>query len=137
MTRLSTHILLLSLACTVLLPAYATARGELAAACRDDVQRLCPGVPPGGGRIGRCLREQAAKVSAPCKQAIVAMRARGGREQAGGACRDDVARLCPDAAGDRNALRQCVRAHARELSDGCRNALAALRRQRRAEPPAR
>ncbi len=135
MRRLSTHLLLL--ACTLLPLAHAIARGELATACHDDVQQLCAGVAPGGGRIAGCLREHATKVSPACKQAIAKAKARGGRGAAGAACKDDVARLCPDATGNRDALRQCLRAHAGELSDGCRTALATARQQRRGEPPGR
>jgi len=37
-------------------------------ACGGDVQRLCAGVQPGGGRIGKCLQANWANVSAGCKQ---------------------------------------------------------------------
>jgi len=39
-------------------------------ACQDDIQRLCPKVQPGGGRILACLKEQKQSVSQGCKQAI-------------------------------------------------------------------
>jgi hypothetical protein len=35
-------------------------------ACRDDINRLCAGVQPGGGRILACLREHTADVSPGC-----------------------------------------------------------------------
>lgn len=41
------------------------------AACNPDVQTLCAGVQPGGGRILACLKEHQDKVSDVCKQAIV------------------------------------------------------------------
>ena len=41
------------------------------AACASDVQKLCAGVPPGGGRIIACLKQHQAEVSDGCKQAIV------------------------------------------------------------------
>jgi cysteine rich repeat protein len=40
-------------------------------ACASDVQKLCAGVPPGGGRIIACLKQHQAEVSDGCKQAIV------------------------------------------------------------------
>jgi len=43
---------------------------DLRAACGADVQALCAGVPPGGGRIIACLKQHQAEVSDGCKQAI-------------------------------------------------------------------
>jgi hypothetical protein len=40
------------------------------AACETDVQKLCAGVQPGGGRIIACLKEHKDQVSDGCKQAI-------------------------------------------------------------------
>ena len=41
------------------------------AACASDMQKLCAGVPSGGGRIIACLKQHQAEVSDGCKQAIV------------------------------------------------------------------
>ena len=41
-------------------------------ACRGDVQRLCSGVQPGGGRIAKCLREHVQQVSPQCLEAAKA-----------------------------------------------------------------
>jgi Cysteine rich repeat len=57
---------------------------RLAAACGKDVQTLCPGVLPGGGRIGQCLKAHASQVSPGCKSAIAAaMAAQHGAKPAG------------------------------------------------------
>jgi hypothetical protein len=46
-------------------------------ACGADIQKLCAGVQPGGGRILQCIKEHAADVSPGCKTAIAqAMAAR-------------------------------------------------------------
>jgi Cysteine rich repeat len=39
------------------------------AACADDAQKLCAGVPSGGGRIVACLKEHKDSLSDRCKQA--------------------------------------------------------------------
>ena len=39
-------------------------------ACASDVQKLCAGVPSGGGRIIACLKQHQAEVSDGCKQAV-------------------------------------------------------------------
>jgi Cysteine rich repeat len=44
---------------------------EARVACDSDIQTLCAGVQPGGGRILACLKEHKDKVSDPCKVAIV------------------------------------------------------------------
>jgi hypothetical protein len=44
-------------------------------ACRSDLQRVCPGVQPGGGRIGQCVREHIRELSGGCRQALLALRA--------------------------------------------------------------
>jgi hypothetical protein len=41
------------------------------AACETDIQKLCPGVPPGGGRILACLKQHKDQVSDGCKQAVI------------------------------------------------------------------
>ncbi len=48
--------------------------GPVMEACQKDVQTLCPGVQPGGGRIVACLKKNQAKVSDACKEAVKAQR---------------------------------------------------------------
>src|SRR5215510_7134493 len=111
---------------------HGPARGQLvrARACRGDVEKFCQGIPPGGGRLIRCLEENSAKLSAGCKKVIGAGGAEaGGAEASGGAtsaktaCRGDAMRLCADAVGDQVKMKQCLQAHAAQLSDGCKTAL--------------
>jgi hypothetical protein len=40
------------------------------AACQADVQKLCPNIQPGDGRIKHCMRENRASVSDQCKAAM-------------------------------------------------------------------
>lgn len=47
------------------------ALSEARAACATDIQSLCAGVEPGGGRILACLKQHKAQVSEPCRQAVV------------------------------------------------------------------
>jgi len=41
-------------------------RTQIVRACAGDVDRLCPGVPPGGGRLKACMKAHASELSAPC-----------------------------------------------------------------------
>lgn len=43
-------------------------------ACKADVERLCAGIQPGGGRIAGCLKQNEAQLSAACKDAIAKSR---------------------------------------------------------------
>jgi len=47
------------------------AMAEARAACGTDIQKLCAGVQPGGGRILACLKQHKDQVSDGCKQAVV------------------------------------------------------------------
>ena len=38
--------------------------------CKADTERLCPNVPPGGGKIKACLMERKMEVSVGCAQAL-------------------------------------------------------------------
>jgi hypothetical protein len=39
-------------------------------ACREDYTRLCAGVAPGGGRIKKCMADNAANLSPRCQTAL-------------------------------------------------------------------
>ena len=45
-------------------------RAAIAQACRADVERLCSGIQPGGGRIAACLRDKHERIGAPCRSAL-------------------------------------------------------------------
>jgi hypothetical protein len=47
---------------------------EIRAACDADIQKLCPDVKPGGGRILACLKQNKDAVSDGCKQALMTAR---------------------------------------------------------------
>ena len=53
--------------------------------CRGDYDRLCGGVPPGGGRILACLQNHASQLSAACGQAMPRAEALKNSAIAGGA----------------------------------------------------
>ena len=42
----------------------------LRAYCKPDIERLCPNVPPGGGRIKECLMQQKMQLSVGCAKAL-------------------------------------------------------------------
>ena len=46
--------------------------------CRADMERLCSGVPPGGGRIVRCLKAHKMEMSVGCAMTLRRIKARMG-----------------------------------------------------------
>jgi len=45
-------------------------RGALRQACMSDVQTVCAGIAPGGGRIKQCMTEKFDQLSDGCKSAL-------------------------------------------------------------------
>lgn len=43
----------------------------IAHACGADIDRLCPGVPPGEGRIKACMKAHVMELSAPCTDELL------------------------------------------------------------------
>jgi hypothetical protein len=100
----------------VLLLAAGTARaGD--DACKPDVERLCAGITPGGGRIAACLKANEAQVSPACKAELASV-ARKVREL-GAACEDDVLSLCPDIKPGQGAVLRCLRDNLFSVTPGC------------------
>jgi hypothetical protein len=72
--RLALHCLTVLVLCTSTAARAAQSDGQpslaaLRAGCAEDAQKLCGGVPSGGGRIVACLKEHKDSLSARCRQA--------------------------------------------------------------------
>lgn len=109
-------------------PTPAAAQGGAMQVCREDVARLCAGIPRGGGAIARCLAEHESELSGACREQLSEHRER--REQVRAACADDAQRLCPDSEPGRG-LARCLEQHRAELDDACREALPERQGRRR------
>ena len=48
---------------------------QLRAVCRADIERFCPGVQPGGGRVAKCMKQHVQELSPECTEAVKARRA--------------------------------------------------------------
>jgi hypothetical protein len=91
-------------------------------ACAADWQRYCRDVPPGGGRILRCLSRQVDLVSQPCFQALTAWGLTA--VNAFKMCLPDVAALCPGVPPQSGPALACLQQNADKLSKACRDSLA-------------
>ena len=67
---LKSHESELAPACQKLIGRVGTAAREVHEACKNDVEKLCQGIQPGGGRILACLKSHEAELSGPCKAAF-------------------------------------------------------------------
>ena len=90
-------------------------------ACRADVERLCPGIPPGSGRITACLKAMQADVSKACKAELATV-ARKVKE-VGAACADDVRSWCADVKPGQGDVLRCLAANESSLAPACRDVL--------------
>ncbi|MGK6312643.1 cysteine rich repeat-containing protein [Neorhizobium sp. DT-125] len=48
---------------------------EVRSACEADVQKLCNGVQPGGGKLMQCLQQNASSVSKTCSARLMEIKA--------------------------------------------------------------
>lgn len=76
----------IALAACVALPSYAADAAASAphgdGACKADIEKLCPNVQPGEGRIKACMKEHRKELSKECKQDLMkARKARKGGEE--------------------------------------------------------
>jgi hypothetical protein len=90
-------------------------------ACKADVERLCKGVKPGGGRIIRCVKEHEADLSTECKEAMA--EARQEIREWAQACEPDVQKFCKDAKPGGGRILRCLGEHEAELAPACKAAL--------------
>jgi hypothetical protein len=111
------------------------ARGQDAAhtasnACREDMERLCSDVKPGGGAKIRCLKDHEGELSDACRTQITE-RSRQVHDHASKviqACGDDAKRLCADVEPGSGRISHCLRDHKADLSSNCRDGLDQLPR---------
>lgn len=65
-------IMLALTACAVVLSAGAVQaqQNDVAKYCKADVERLCKGVAPGGGRLLKCLKANPDQLTVGCAKAL-------------------------------------------------------------------
>ncbi|MFA5975232.1 MAG: cysteine rich repeat-containing protein [Elusimicrobiota bacterium] len=111
-------------------------------ACRDDMEKLCPGVK--GKESRQCLNQHEAELSAACKQNIaeVKERVKERADEVKKVCQADVQKFCSDVKPGEGRIVHCLKAHAPDLSAACRKEMGKNRKMMRprqgdaATPPA-
>ena len=91
---------------------------EGSGACRADVQKLCKGVQPGGGRIAACLKQHESEISPGCRERIA--EAREEVKEIAEACKADSEALCKGVQPGQGRIMRCLAEHNDKLSSACR-----------------
>jgi len=82
------------------------------AACEYDLDRFCPHVVAGGGRIIQCLRRNERRLNGLCYQAVQVVRAIH-------VCRADAYRLCSHVAPGEGRIIRCLDRNQPKLNPSC------------------
>jgi Cysteine rich repeat len=81
-TKFSAHCAVAVLGGCMLQPQFSCAQSasqsDPRTACASDIQKLCTGVPQGGGRVLACLKQHKDEVSDGCKKAVLAAMGQSG-----------------------------------------------------------
>jgi hypothetical protein len=96
-------------------------------ACSADVEKLCAGIPRGGGRIAACLKANAAQVSPGCKAELASV-ARQVKDL-GEVCADDVQSLCPGVKPGGGAIVMCLSEYFYSVSPACQDVVRSARQK--------
>jgi hypothetical protein len=91
--------------------------------CKPDVERLCQGIPQGGGRIAACLKSHEADLSPACRDHLAVARERMKAFEE--ACRPDAGRLCQGIKPGQGRIWACLKSHEAELAPPCASAMQA------------
>jgi len=112
----------------MLSPQLASAQGS-GHPCKADQEKLCPGLKPGDGKFGPCMKQHEAELSPEC----AAFRKEGQerRKAVRMNCKADAEKLCADVAKGEGALVKCLKGHEGELAQACADALKAMPAARR------
>jgi hypothetical protein len=78
MARLTT-LTVLSLVAMSYPGSMMAAQGSLMKYCMADIERLCAGIEPGGGRLVKCLKSHKEEMSVGCAQALMKLKSEAGK----------------------------------------------------------
>lgn len=100
--------------------------------CLGDVQRLCPDVTPGSGRVVACLRRNEERLSNDCRAKVDSDQARAVElvQQFSRDCRPDVGQFCAKVEPGEGRVLDCLDGHLPELTATCQAQMTRLTRSR-------
>jgi hypothetical protein len=95
---------------------------EMRGACRADMQKLCKGIQPGGGRLAMCLKQHESELSPGCQQRIAEAKEEG--KEFAEACKADAGTVCKGVQPGQGRVMRCLAENKDKLSSGCRAEIA-------------
>lgn len=95
---------------------------EMRGACRADVQKLCKGIQPGGGRLAVCLKQHESELSPGCQERIA--EAKQEIKEFAEACKADAETVCKGVQPGQGRVLRCLAENKEKLSSGCRAEIA-------------
>jgi len=103
------------------MPVHAFTEG----ACRDDMQKLCGDVKPGGGSIQDCLKQHEADLSQACKDNIAEGKQKRQEKlnEIKAACKQDLQQFCANVTPGEGREMACLKAYGDKISAGCKEKL--------------
>jgi len=113
--------LIAPLAALLLVSPAAVAQEGPGTACKADREKFCPGMKPGDGQLGACLKQHEAEFSPECQAAR--KEAEEARKNIRMSCKADMEKFCADAPKERGGIMKCLESHASELEQSCADAL--------------
>jgi hypothetical protein len=108
-------------------PAAPAAEG----ACKQDADKLCPGLTKGDGKLGPCMKEHKDELSQACKDEMTAGMAKhkekldAMKAKLDAACGADADKFCKGLKPGDGKYGACMKEHKDEVSQGCKDAMTA------------
>jgi hypothetical protein len=90
--------------------------------CKNDIERLCPGVKPGGNRLMQCLTKNQSRLSPSCAATIREVQESAAKEFE--PCQDDRQKFCKGVSADGGGLARCMESNSERLTPACRQKIA-------------
>ena len=84
-------------------------------ACKADLEKLCPGVEPGHGRILACIEGKTDQLSQACKDDVSKK-----LDAFYKACKADADKLCASVVRGEGRVMQCLKDNEASLSKSCK-----------------
>jgi hypothetical protein len=95
--------------------------GQEAHPCKADREKLCPGIKPGDGKLGECLKQHEAELSSEC--AAERKERHEAWKEVRANCKEDAGKFCADIEKGQRGLKACLESHMSELGQTCADAL--------------
>ncbi len=94
-------------------------------ACREDAQRLCGDVKPGGGNIHDCMKAHEGELSSDCKASMQKHKDRMDKSMKAtkAACAADLKQYCSNVTPGEGREFACLKAYEDKISAGCKEAM--------------